>query len=223
MRPSAFVPYLNSARIFEVLNRKGFTLIELMVVTAIIGGMIAIAMPYMSNRNSQTKSFLRKMTVLSRELHTKAKLQGVAYRMVIELPPPDSSGKAPVQKIWVERGNSQVVLSEKDEEKERERREDGETEKAKDPQGFAVDGAFSKKVPELPSGIRVDRVELTRLKKPVTEGRAFIHYLPQGLVDEAAIHIKGGEKQNWTIAIHPLTGRAELISKPVNLKDLRDQ
>jgi general secretion pathway protein H len=204
-------------------SKNGFTLIELMVVTAIIAGMISIAMPYMSNRNTQTKSFLRKMTVLSRELHTKAKLQGVAYRLVIEMPPPDSSGRPPEQKIWVERGNSQVVLSEKDEEKEKERREETDEKLKKDPQGFEVDGTYNKKIPELPSGIRFERVELTRLKNPVTVGRAFIHYLPQGLVDEAAIHIKGRETQAWTIAIHPLTGRAEVISKTVDLKEIKSQ
>ncbi|NJM10261.1 MAG: type II secretion system protein, partial [Bdellovibrionaceae bacterium] len=80
---------------------------------------------------------------------------------------------------------------------------------------------MTKKLPELPAGIRFEKVELSRLKSPVTEGRAFIHYLPQGLVDEAAIHIKGSGAQAWTIAIHPLTGKAELISKPVALKELK--
>jgi len=203
---------------------KGFTLIELMVVTAIIGGMIALAMPYMSNRNAQAKSFLRKMTILSRELHTKAKLQGVAYRLVIEMPPVTDVNRPPQQKIWVERGNAQVVLSEKEEELERERSEETDEKLKKDPKGFEVDAAFSKKIPEIPTGFRFEKVELTRLKNPVSEGKAFIHYLPQGLVDEAAIHIKGSSaNQAWTIAIHPLTGKAELISKPVALKEIKSQ
>lgn len=86
-----------------------------------------------------------------------------------------------------------------------------------------MDGSYTKKIPELPGGIRFEKVELTRLKNPVTVGRAFIHYLPQGLVDEAAIHIKGGETQAWTIAIHPLTGKAEVISKTVDLKEIKSQ
>jgi general secretion pathway protein H len=209
-----------------VFTRKsaGFTLIELMVVTAIIGGMIAIAMPYMSNRNAQTKSFLRKMTVLSRELHTKAKLQGVTYRLVIEMPVVTDVNRPPEQKLWVERGNSKVVLSEKEEENERERSEENDEKLKKDPKGFEVDAAFSKRIPEIPTGMRFEKVEITRLKNPVTSGKAFIHYLSQGLVDEAAIHIKGAAaNQAWTIAIHPLTGKAELISKPVALKEIKSQ
>ncbi len=69
----------------------------------------------------------------------------------------------------------------------------------------------------------IDKVELTRVKGPVVRGKAFIHYLPQGLVDEAAVHIKGEKGQAWTISIHPLTGRAEVIAKPVSLEDLRSQ
>lgn len=201
----------------------GFTLIELMIVTAIIAGMITLAMPYMSNRNAATKSFLRKMTVLSRELHTKAKLQGVTYRMVIEMPPVTDVQRPPQQKIWIERGNAQVVLSEKEEENERERAEETDEKLKKDPKGFEVDAAFTKRIPDIPPGIRFDQVELTRLKNPVREGKAFVHYLSQGLVDEAAIHIKGDKNQAWTIAIHPLTGKAELISKPVALKEIKSQ
>lgn len=218
------VPFAKSVTILLVeIKNSGFTLIELMVVTAIIGGMIALAMPYMSNRNTQTKSFLRKMTVLSRELHTKAKLQGTAYRLVIELPPPTADGRPPQQKMWVERGNAKVVLNEKEEELARERQEESDPEKKKDPQGFSVDEAMTKKLPEIPSPLVFEKVELTRLKSPITEGKAFIHYLPEGLVDEAAIHIKGKDRQAWTIAIHPLTGKAELISKPVTLKEIKSQ
>jgi len=207
----------------KILNRKGFTLIELMVVTAIIGGMIVMAMPYMSNRNAATKSFLRKMTVLSRDLHTRAKLQGVAYRLVIEMPVVTDTNRPPEQKFWVEKGNAQVVLNEKEEERERERMEERPENRKKDPKGFELDPAMTKKLPELPRGLRFEKVELSRLKSPVVDGRAFIHYLPQGLVDEAAIHIKGSGKQAWTIAIHPLTGKAELISKPITLKEIKSQ
>ncbi|NJM10260.1 MAG: prepilin-type N-terminal cleavage/methylation domain-containing protein [Bdellovibrionaceae bacterium] len=111
----------------------GFTLIELMVVTAIIGGMIVLAMPYMSNRNAATKSFLRKMTVLSRELHIKAKLQGVVYRLVIEMPPVLDNARPPAQKFWVEKSNNPVVLSEKEEEMERDRSEESDENGRKTP------------------------------------------------------------------------------------------
>ena len=59
---------------------------------------------------------------------------------------------------------------------------------------------------------------------PITTGKAFIHYMPQGLVEESAIHLKSDSGGKWTIAIHPLTGKAELISgDSMSLKDMSKQ
>src|SRR3712207_3526225 len=100
----------------QLKGSKGFTLIEVMIVIAIIAGTITLAMPYINNRNAQTKAFVREMTVLSRELHTRAKLNGAAYRLVIELPEPGRSPEdTPPGKYWVEKSNSKVVLTEREE------------------------------------------------------------------------------------------------------------
>lgn len=194
-----------------------------MIVTAIIATTITLAMPYITNRNSATRSFLHKLTVISRELHTKAKLQGVIYRLVIEMPDQPDPNRPVEQKFWIEKSNNKVVLSDSEEEHAMDREKETDEKRKVDPKGFERDEAMSKKLPDMPYGLRFEKVELTRIKNPVTSGRAFIHYLPQGLVDEAAIHIKGEKTQAWTIAIHPLTGRAELIAKPLSLKDIKSQ
>ena len=203
---------------------RGFTLIEMMITIAIIGGMAALAMPYLNNRNSKTKSFLRKLTVMSRELHTRAKLQGAVYRIVFDLKSADeqAAGKA-VQLYWVERANGHAVMKTNEEAAEKKRLAEDREEDRQDPRGFALDPHFVKEPTELPGAIHVDRVELTRLSDPVTEGRVYIHYMPEGLVDEAAIHFKGDKSQAWTISVHPLTGKAELLQKHLSLKEIRSQ
>ncbi|HMN67693.1 MAG TPA: type II secretion system protein [Bdellovibrionales bacterium] len=205
------------------LKNAGFTLIEVMIVTAIIAGTIVMALPYITNRNSETRAFLREMTVLSRELHTKAKLHGVAYRMVIDFGTTQADGAVTGQKISVEKANGKVVLNDKEEENALERLKETDAEKKQDPKGFSPDSSVLKREKAIPASMRIDKVELTRVKTPITEGRAFIHYLPQGLVDEAAIHLKGQATQAWTITIHPLTGRAEIIAKPISLKEIKSQ
>lgn len=204
-------------------HNKGFSLIEVMIVLAIIGGVIAMAMPYLKNRSSQTKSFLRQFTVLSRELHTRAKLQGAVYRLVIDMKETTDPSRRPVQVYWVEKSNGRAVLKADEEKNAADLAAEKDEEKNKDARGFAMDETMTKEPKEVPSGIWFDSVELTRLKDPLTRGKAFIHYMPEGLVDEAALHLKGERNQAWTISIHPLTGKAELISKSVSLQEMKSK
>lgn len=204
-------------------KRAGFTLIEMMIVLAIVGGIAALAMPYVNSRNNSTRAFLRQITVMSRDLHTKAKLQGAVLRLVFDLKKIEDPSHPPVQQYWVERANGHAVMKANEEESEKKRLEADREEDRKDPRGFALDPSFVKEPSPIPEGMRLDRVELTRVEDPVTEGKVYIHYLPEGLVDEAAIHLKGGKDQQWTISIHPLTGKAELVSKHMTLKEIRSQ
>lgn len=195
-----------------------------MIVLAIMGAVVAMAMPYMSNRNSKTKAFLRQMVVLSRELHTRAKLQGAVYRLVIDMKDAnDNSTNPQPQTYWIEKSNGKSVLRPNEEEDAIKRANEIGDEAKKDPRGFEPDTQMLKEPKELPSGIRFDQIELTRLEKPITRGKAYIHYLPEGLVDEAALHIRGEKTQAWTISIHPLTGKAELISKSVSLQEMKSK
>jgi general secretion pathway protein H len=205
-------------------SSRGFTLIEIMIVLAIIGGIIAMAMPYVTNRNPQTKAFLRKFTVMSRELHTRAKLQGAVFRLVIDLGEPDRSGEPPEQKYWIERSDGHTVIKANEEAVDAELLKDADKDKPpKDPRGFAPDSSVLKEPVVLPGNLHFSEVELSRLETPIKEGKAYIHFLPQGLVDEAAVHIKGIKEQAWTVYIQPLTGRGDLIGKDVKLSELKSQ
>jgi len=193
-----------------------------MITLAIIGAVIAIGMPYLSNRNTKTHAVLRELSILSRELHTRAKLQGVVYRLVIDMGDENKGDKAP-QSFWVEKANGKTVVKAGEEDLAADLAKETDPDKKTDPRGFEVDHQIIKQNKELPPGMRFDRVELSRLKSAVTHGKAFIFYMPQGLVDEAAIHIKGDKTEAWTISIHPLTGKAEVISKQIGLKEISSQ
>lgn len=197
------------------------TLIEIMIVLAIVGAVVVMAMPYMNNRNAKTKAFLRQMTVLSRELHTRAKLQGTVYRLVFDLKDVDDPNKVSEQTYWVEKANGRTVLKANEEEAVRKALEESKDEKKADPRGFQIDGALTKEPRPIPSNLKIAQVELARLPRPITNGKAYIHYLPEGLTDEANILIKGQKTQAWTITIHPLTGKAELVEKALSLKDMK--
>ena len=208
--------------LLKIYNR-GFTLLEMMVVLAIVAGLAVAAISRLgSGRNNEIKSMLRHMTALSKDLHTRAKLKGYTYRIVIDL---KEGEKSKDQTYWVEKSNSGMLMSKDEEQKVREYENDpfGDQEKKQPPKGYAPDEESMKEPRSLPSGVFFQQVELSRLDAPITSGKAFIHYLPQGLVDEAAIHLVGEKDTRWTISIHPLTGKAELISKSLSLKEIKNQ
>ena len=73
----------------------------------------------------------------------------------------------------------------------------------------------------LPAPLKFKSVEFAQKTAAQNEGRIYIHFFPQGLIEEAAIHLTAGQKLNWTVAYHPVTGKATVISREISLKDLR--
>lgn len=198
------------------INSRGFTLIEIMIVLAILGFGLTIAVNRLSNRSGELRAVLRKTVVLSRELHTRAKLNGVTYRLVLDM---GEGGPNSAQSIYVEKGNGATVI--KDRELEEEQTNDKDKPPPKD---FQRDTSLLKKPIKLPRGVYISEVEINRIERPLSQGLAYIHYMPQGLVEEAAIHLQGAqEDQRWTISIHPLTGRAEILSPSMRLQELQSQ
>ncbi len=153
-----------------------------------------------------------------RELRNKARMQNATFRLVINMPE-DTKEK---QSYWVESsGKNTLIIYDEDELKKR-RDNLSEAEKGKDPSGFEVDNAISKSGPQpLPNGLIFKSVEIAAQKKEYTAGRVYIHFFPEGRVEEAVIHISDGDKLNWSLAIHPLTGRVDLITKEKKLKDFQ--
>lgn len=214
-------------RTLPLNNSKGFTLLEVMVTVAIIAGVVAMVLPRINTKGNKAKAHLRKLTTLSKELHTRAKLNGSIYRLVIDMK--DGVDSEENQTYWVERSNQKTLISEKELQEHEKARKDGTLEKDKEgkpkpiPGGFEPDTQILKSIQELPTGLRFSELEKGSSEKPITSGRAYIHFFPQGLVEEAAIHLKISDTNQWTISIQPLTGKADIVSSYVKLSELRDQ
>jgi len=68
------------------------------------------------------------------------------------------------------------------------------------------------KLTRLPEGLRFRDVEteLSGMER-VSDGRALTPFLPQGYAIRTMIHLEDDAGDEYTIAIHPLLGRAEII------------
>ncbi len=196
------------------MNRRGFTLIEVMIVLALVGALIAYGAPRMFKKQNNIKSVARHFLVLSREIRNKARLSNSTYRLVIQM-------ETNSEKYWVEKASGPMAIDLEAAEKEREESKSNSKKEDAPPPLFQIDKSLSKKPQALPDGLRFAQVETVNTKAPLSSGTAYIHFFPEGFVEAAAIQITDGNKLTWTLVFNPLTGQADIIEKAQSLKDIQ--
>ena len=191
------------------MKNRGFTLIEVMIVLALFGAIVAFGVPRLFKKDNNIKAVARNFVVMSREIRNKARLTNSTYRIAVNM-------EANEEKYWIERANGFQTVDLQAAEKEKEK----EDQKAEDapPPLFKVDKSVKEK--KLPTGLRVSSVETINMKAPQTTGTAYVYFFPEGFVEAAAVQISN-DKVTWTLVFNPLTGQADIIEKAQSLKDIQ--
>lgn len=201
------------SRSLDTNQSSGFTLIEIMIVLAILGGIIAVGLPRLVRPNEQNlMSTLRHITVLSKEVRNKARLNKATYRIAFRM------SKEEGHAYWVERASGKVLI---DPEAEEARLREDENDRPPSP--FQFDDSLMKEIKPFPPRFFFASIETATREDASEAGTGYIHYFPEGLVEESAIHITNGKNMNWTLAIHPLTGKVNVIKDNVSLEEIRRQ
>jgi prepilin-type N-terminal cleavage/methylation domain-containing protein len=196
----------------------GFTLLEIVLTVAIIATVLVFAFPKFSGGQTELRAAVRRIGVVSREAKRMSKLYNSTYRLVLDVAPSEGEKTEDFQsQFWVEKAPGSILTRE-----EKDQKENDEDDPGKEPL-FSLDKRIMKKPEVLPSGLEFKKVEFANQKDPVIKGKAYVYYLPEGLVTEAAIHLHFGDLLKWTLAIHPLTGRVDIFDKEISLEDLRRQ
>lgn len=191
------------------------TLIEIMVVLVIITTVVVFGAPKLAGTGTQLRNTMRSLSVITKRLHHMARINRKTYRLVIQL----SGGEAGTQDIfWIESSEKPVALL-SDEQAEEEDMKVSKSADEKPASQFTADTALLKKPAGLPGNIFFEDVELASRNAVITQGLAYIHFMPQGFAEEAAIHITDRKNIHWTIIIHPLTGQGQVVGEYVSLKD----
>jgi general secretion pathway protein H len=182
-----------------------------MIVIAIMAGLIAVGAPRLLKKNANIKTSARQITVLVKEIRNRAKLFNSTYRLVVRM----DKGQ---QSYWVEKGNGVQMVDPEQIAKEHDDK-NKKPEEGAPPPLFSLDKSLTKKEKDLPGTLTFVQVETMNMSAPVTEGVAYIHFFPQGMMEASAIQISD-QKNTWTLVFNPLTGQADIVEKAVNLKDL---
>ncbi len=204
------------ARIFN--QRSGFTLLEIMIVMGLIAGLLVMVMPRIGGQNNQMRQAVRRLSAVTRELQSTAKLQGAIYRLVIDM---GAGGKEAEQKYWIEKATAKTVLTPDEMSDKKDEDRDEDEDKENPPRAlFERDTKLMKNEGVLPGDLKFEDVELKRHDQPYKDGKVYIHFFPQGLADEAVIHLRASDKLRWSLATHPLTGKTNVLTKYISLKEL---
>lgn len=194
-------------------SAAGFTLVEILVVLGIVAVAMTIAAPRLFNKTPNIKAVTRQFLVLGKEARNRARLSNSTVRLAIDMDP-----QAP--KYWVEKSNGPALILD---EAEAERRKEAEEKRAKDEKrapDWPMDTVLTKEKKPLPSGLYFASVETLHMKEPQTEGIAYIHFFPEGMMEAAALQITDRKSLTWTLVYNPLTGQADVVESAKSLKDV---
>lgn len=198
-------------------NARGMSLIEILIVVAILAGLVGLALPRIKKNNTNIKSVMRELSVLSREVRHYARLKNATYRIVFTL----NGNLNTEDSYFVEASNRAVLIKSEAKRKDEDSRSSLDKKENKSP--FQKVEKPLKKEKQIPSGLFIKSVESRYSSEPVTKGTAYIHYSPEGLVEQSIVQITNGKGLTWSLIFQPLTGHADIVDKPISLKDLESQ
>jgi len=190
-------------------SRKGFTLLEVMIVLGILSALILVGLPKIQGQKNKIKTVVRQIATLSREVRNYARLKRMTYRIVFRLDDKPA--------YWLESASGSVVVPSQATFEKMQRLD----EKERPASPFQKSEKPLKGEKELPTGIKFTSIETPSHPEPVTKGIAYIYYTPEGLVEKAVIQISNEGGATWSLILNPLTGQADIVEKPIELKDLK--
>lgn len=207
-------------------NAVGLTLIELMVVIALLVGLMGAATYSLGIiSQSEMKNEAMRLTSSMQYTWSRAAMNNAQYRMVFDLDEGSYRTEvtdAPViQKEDSEDESGEFISEEAREAQEKEQEEQSGPFQTKDKDPFNVDKKPTYETIEdselkphkLRAPLKFDRVIPCNREEPITQGKAAIHFFPNGFQEPAIIVLSNGEESYYSLKTEPLTGRVKIYSK----------
>jgi len=195
-------------------SQQGFTLIEMIVVVAIIALMSVFFLPNLSsyfqlNLNSAT----RTMASTIKETFNQTALTSRVFRLAYDLKK---------NEYWVEGGPGTILLDTSNTREKADRLKKLSTKigVTVESSPFSMDKSVTRKKVALPNGVTFEDIITEHDKDPIKDGLVYTHFFPQGVTEQAIIHLQDQANHHLSLVISPLIGRTELYNRYVTGADV---
>jgi prepilin-type N-terminal cleavage/methylation domain-containing protein len=234
---------MNCKKSSQRLNNSGLTLIEVLIVLALVAGLFAFGLPRMNLGRDNLRTASRELSSLVREIRLQARLQQSTFRLVFDTSNPLET------RYWIEKTRGQIspqdmkLQSLEQRAEAAKAREKGTSLDREKPDPFQIDNKILKEPKSMPRGIQLRAIQVQRAQASIpidsfgsrsatsgapsnthdhdSRGLQAIHFSPQGLVELAVIQLQNSREQVWSLVLNPLTGHTTIVTRAVGLDELR--
>ena len=196
----------------QKLLRKtsGFTLIELLIALVLVGMLMGLVVGQVGKIfQREMKQSASHLATTIRFLYNKSVSDGVLLRLVMDL------GE---NRYWVESSTDASTIQKEGEEinsaEKKSEEESGKSDSsALEPKeaSFSPEESFLLKPVQLPKGVFFKDVYAEHQYAPVSDGKAFLYFFPQGYAEHAVIHLRDTKDENhFSLEVNPVTGGVKI-------------
>jgi general secretion pathway protein H len=194
-------------------NKRGFTLIEILVALAIASLMIGIGLPSIKRVfRTNIKSAAARVSSVIRFAYDSAIIKHKLHRIVFDFEK---------KTYWVEISTKDNLIDsdikeDQDLEVESISDKDKNEAKAKSKNFSAYPGEPGKPY-KLPGGIIFEDVENLTTQKKITSEKAYLYFFPHGLTEALIIRLNGGASKTgyYSIKVNPINAKTKIEGRYV--------
>lgn len=189
---------------------SGFTLVELLVALALVGLLMGLMVGQVRKLfQREMKQSAGHLATTIRYLYNKSVSDGVLLRLVIDL------GE---NRYWVESSTDALTIQKETEEvrptekklEEEHAKSDSSALQPKEP-SFSPEGSSLLKPVHLPKGVFFKDVYAEHQVAPLSDGKAYLYFFPQGYAERAVIHLRDAKDEvHFSLEVNPVTGGVKI-------------